>query len=312
MNMKLLKKIFLLALPLLAMAASITGCNEKENTGPQNTIDTLLGQTANLSIFKAALEKTGLNTFSKGGGPFTFFVPSNDAFKATGINTAADLDALDVNLLTQVLSYHIFAGRRTLVEIPSGPNAPAAMVSGLSIYASKNETGAYINGARISQADIRASNGVIHVIDRVLGPPFANLVTSLSANPNFKLLAQGIAKASLTTTLSSTSAPYTVMAPTNAAMTAAGFDSTTIANLTGTALTNFTNVLRYHLVPGRLFSSEFKNGTLKTLQGTGLPLTISGGPKLKGPANPNPINITSIDFLASTGVIHTIDGVLRY
>lgn len=311
MNMKLLKKIFLLALPLLAMAASITGCSEKENNGPQNTIDTLLGQTANLSIFKAALDKTGLNTFSKGGGPFTFFAPSNDAFKATGINTAADLDALDINLLTQVLSYHILAGKRTLVEIPSGPNAPAAMVSGLSIFASKNETGAYINGAKISQADIQASNGVIHVLDRVLGPPLANIVVSLSANPNFKLLSQGISKASLTTALSGTTV-YSLMAPTNAAMTAAGFDSTTIANLTGTALTNFTNMLRYHVITGRLFSSEFRNGTLKTLQGTGLPMTISGGAKVKGPANPNPVNITGVDFLASNGVIHTIDGVLRY
>jgi uncharacterized surface protein with fasciclin (FAS1) repeats len=254
MNMKLLNKIFLLIALPLAVAVGLTSCNEDDNSVSLNTVDTLLTTTPNLTIFKAAMAKTGLNSFTKGGGPFTYFAPNDDAFKATGINSAADLATIDNNVLTQVLSYHIMAGNRTLVEIPTGPNAPAASVMGLSFYASKNTNGAFINGSKIVQADIEGSNGIIHVIDRVMAPPFTNLLATLQANPNYKLLVQGITKAALTTTFTGTTV-YTLFAPTNTAMTAAGYDSTTIANLTGTTLTNFTNLLKYHLVAGRMFST---------------------------------------------------------
>lgn len=308
--MKIFNKIMLLALPLVMGAAAITGCNDKENAAPTNTIDTLLAGKSNLSIFKAALERTGLNSYSKGGGPFTFFAPTDDAFKATGINSAADLAAIDVNLLTQVLAYHIMTGKRTLVEIPSGPNAPAAAVGGLSFYASKNIGGTFINGSKLVESDIIGSNGVIHVIDKLLTPPFATLLANLQANPNFKLLVQGITKASLTATFSGTTV-YTLFAPTNAAMVAGGYDSTTIANLTGTPLTTFTNILRYHLVPGRFFSSELRAGNvLKTLQTSNI--AISAGPKVKGNTNPAPFNVTAADFTSTNGILHTIDGVLKY
>ena len=315
MNMKLLKKIFLLIALPLAVAVSVTSCNEDDNSVSLNTVDTLLSTTPNVSIFKAALAKTGLNSFSRGGGPFTYFVPSDDAFKASGINSAADLNAIDNSLLTQVLAYHIMAGNRTLVEIPTGPNAPATAVTGLSFYASKNTTGAFINGAKIIQADVRGSNGIIHVINQVMTPPFTNMMGSLQANTNFKLLVQGINKAGLSGTFTGTAA-NTLFAPTNAAMTAAGYDSTTIANLTGTPLTTFTNQLKYHLVAGRNFSSELKDGTMKTtlvISNVAQLITISnGGTKVKGATNAAPANITLANFLASNGVIHTVDGFLKY
>lgn len=309
--MKMLNRILLVALPLMLCVAIMPGCDDKENATPTDTVDTLLATTPNLTIFRAALEKTGMNTYSRGGGPFTYFAPSDDAFKAAGINSPADLNAIDNNLLVQTLAYHIMAGRRSQIEIPAGPNAPTTMVGGLAIYNSRNTTGAYINGTKVVTADIQGSNGTIHVLEDVLTPPFTNIVATLAANPNFKLLVQGINKASLATTLSGTTV-YTIFAPTNAAMVAGGYDSTTIANLTGTALTNFTNVLRYHLITGRLFSSEFKAATLKSVQGSNLSLTVAGGNKIKGIANANPFNITMSDFLASNGPIHTIDGVLRY
>ena len=312
MNMRLLKNISFLVLPLLVLTISLTSCENDDDPVAVNNIDTLLSKNGNLGIFRAALEKTGLITYAKGGGPFTIFAPSDAAFKASGINSPADLDAIDGNLLAQVLAYHIMNGKRTFVEIPSGPNAPGTTVGTLPIYASKNANGGYINGAKISQSDIIATNGVIHVIDRVLAPPVGNSLVTLQANPNFKLLVQGLNKASLTAPLTAATPVYTVMAPTNAAFIAAGYDSTAIANLSGAALTSFTNMLRYHLVTGRLFSSEFKDGTLKTLQGTGLSITVSGGPKVKGPANPAAINITPTDWPTSNGVIQTISGLLRY
>lgn len=316
-NMNIYKKILFIALPVMVALIGGAGCNEKDTVAPPTTVDTLLSTTPNLTIFKAAVEKTGLTSFTKGPGPFTYFAPSDAAFKASGINSAADLNSIDINLLTQVIAYHMMAGSRTQIEIPAGPNAPQASVMGLSFYASKNPNGTFINGSKLVQQDVKGSNGIIHVINRVNPPPFTTILATLQANPNFKLLVQGITKAALTGTFTGSTA-ISLFAPTNAAFTAAGFDSTAIANLSGTALTNFSNMLKYHVVTGRLFSSELKDGTLKTTYIPTAPapaplLTFSsGGTKVKGVANTTPANITFTDFLASNGVIQTVDAVLKY
>jgi uncharacterized surface protein with fasciclin (FAS1) repeats len=308
MNMKLHKKILVLALLCFMGSFMITGCEKDDKDAvPTDTIDTLLSTTGNLTIFKAALELTGLETFAKGPGPFTFFAPNDDAFKATGINSPADLAAVDLTALTQVLAFHIINGNRTFVEIPQGPNAPIATINGLSFYASRNSSGAYLNGSKIVTQDIKASNGIIHVVNKIMVPPITNVLGALAANPNFKLFNQAIGKAAATANF--TASPITVFAPTNAAMIAGGYDSTAIANSTGTTL---LNILRYHIVPARMFSSEFAAQQYKTVQGSNVAISFSNGAKIKGIANATPANITSTDFAVSNGVVHTIDALLKY
>jgi uncharacterized surface protein with fasciclin (FAS1) repeats len=298
-------------LPVLAFSSVIfiSSCdknNDNKPAAPTNTVDQIINSNPDLSLFKAAVTKAKLTSFTQGPGPFTFFIPNNAALNAIGINTEADINALDSNLLVTILTYHILAGNRPVVEIPVGPNAPITMQGGGVIYASKKGTDLYINGVKAVSTDVAASNGIIHILNRVLVPPTFNALLSLQANPNFKLFVQAINKAAVTANFTATG-PITVFAPTNAAMTAAGYDSTAIANATAATL---SPIMKYHVANIRRFSSELTDGQITMVQGTKTTIS-SSGTKIKGTTNVTPFNITAFDWVVTNGVIHTIDGMLK-
>ncbi|MEO7264011.1 MAG: fasciclin domain-containing protein [Ferruginibacter sp.] len=308
--MKILKNLkfrnYLAALSLVTLLAS---CDKNDAPAPVgDNLDKLITNKSNLSLFSAALTKTRLTTFTQGGGPYTVWAPTNAAFNAIGITTAADLNNIDSNLLVQLLTYHIQATSRSFTEIPQGPNATMTTQGGFTQYASRYVGGfAFINGAKVSEPNIQASNGFLHIIDRVLVPPYNTNATNLALNPNYKQFLQAITK----TATAITANPYTILAVPNNVMTAAGYDSATIATASGAALTTLTGIIRYHLVAQRIFSPDFKAGNLKTVQGTNLVISLTGGVNIKGTNNPAPFQITIPDVLSSNGVIHAINGLLK-
>lgn len=306
--MKFIKYLF----TMMIATTFFVGCDNDDDDVAKvsgDNIETIIAGTPELSIFKAAIERAKLQYFFNGPGPFTVFAPTNAAFNASGIATAADLNSIDTNLLATVLTYHLQPLARTSFEIPNGPNANMTTQGGLSFYSAKNTTGIYINGVKLVTSDIRASNGIIHTIDGVLIPPVNNSLNTLAANPNHKLFVQAINKSATTANINA--ALVTVFAPTNAAMVAGGYDSTTIANLNAAGITTLGNIVKYHIYTGRLFSSEFKDGNVKTVQGTNVVLSGSGT-KIKGTTNATPFNIVARNITVSNGVIHTIDGLLKY
>lgn len=303
---------------LLAVTAVVifAGCEDDDNVvgpSPTDNLDAKLTARADMSIFKAAIEKTRLTNFTRGGGPFTLFVPNDDAFHAIGINSAADLNLIDTNLLVTIVTYHMQNTGRTYVEIPLGPNANMTTQGGLTQYASRKlaplAPKAYINGVEIIEADIKASNGIIHVLNRVLLPPVLTTAQSLTSNPNYARFYQALVKTSTVTTTSS----LTVFAVDNAAMIAGGYDSTTIANATGPALTTLTAIMKFHTVPRRIFSPDFLVGTLKTVQGGNITVAGTiGNFTLKGPNNPAPFQVAvGQDIITTSGVILPISGLLK-
>lgn len=310
-------KLFKTAFIALSAVVILAGCeddNDDITFSPTETLDAKLNSRSDLSLFKAAIEKARLTNFTKGGGPFTLFVPNDAAFNAIGINSAADLNLLDSNLLVQILTYHMQAGRRSYIEIPLGPNANMVTQGGLTQYASRKiaplEPKAYINGVQIIESDIGANNGFIHVIDKVLFPPLLTTAQTLAANPNYARFAQAVAK----TATSTTTNPLTFFAVDNATMVAAGYDSTTIANIVSpsAALTTLTGIIRYHVVARRIFSPDLVAGPLKTVQGGNI--IIGGSPgnfTIKGNNNPTPFNIVNTDVITTTGVVFSVSGLLK-
>jgi uncharacterized surface protein with fasciclin (FAS1) repeats len=115
----------------------------------------------------AAVQAAGLVETLKGGGPFTVFAPTDEAFAALPAGTVEALLA-DPAALAAILTYHVVAGKVMSTDLTEGMTA--ATVNGANITITL-EGGAKVNGANIVAADIAATNGVIHVIDAVILPP---------------------------------------------------------------------------------------------------------------------------------------------
>jgi transforming growth factor-beta-induced protein len=227
----------------------------------------------------------------KGDGPFTVFAPTDEAFAKLGV----DLTMLSQEELRGILLYHVVSANVMSTDLENGFVETAG---GYSIQIN-TDNGAMINSARVIQADIQATNGIIHVIDEVLLPPSEDIVDkALSFNPDeFNSLVAAVVQADLVSTLKS-AGPFTVFAPTDAAFAALGVD---IASLSKEDL---TNILLYHVVPASVFSSDLSEGSVETAGGARITVSLDGGVKI------NDSNVIIADVMTTNGVIHVIDKVL--
>jgi uncharacterized surface protein with fasciclin (FAS1) repeats len=132
--------------------------------GPSKDIVATAIAAGNFTMLISALKTAGLTDTLTGKGPFTVFAPTDEAFKKLPLGA---LDALikDTAKLKAVLSYHMVKGHILAKDVKSGE---VMTVQGSPIMASILSSGLEINGARVKQADIVATNGVIHVIDAVI------------------------------------------------------------------------------------------------------------------------------------------------
>ncbi|NAZ36320.1 fasciclin domain-containing protein [Rubellimicrobium sp. CFH 75288] len=121
----------------------------------------------NFTTLLAAVEAAGLTETLRGEGPFTVFAPTDEAFAALPEGTVDSLLA-DPEALANILTYHVVPGRVMSSDLTEGMTAETVQGSEVTFTL---EGGPMINDAMISQPDIEASNGVIHVIDSVIMPP---------------------------------------------------------------------------------------------------------------------------------------------
>ena len=146
----------------IAAVVVLAGCA----TSPMTIADTA-ARTPQLSTLNRLMQDAGLAETLRSGGPFTVFAPTDEAFKAVPAKTMEQLGN-DKEALRGVLSYHVVAGRMTAAELQAGN---AKTVQGSSLAFARSGTFVTVEEALVTQADVMASNGVVHVIDRVLLPP---------------------------------------------------------------------------------------------------------------------------------------------
>jgi uncharacterized surface protein with fasciclin (FAS1) repeats len=151
----------------LATAAALALAAGCATTPAPATIADTAARTPQLSALSKLINDAGLADTLRGPGPFTVFAPSDDAFKAVPAKTLGDL-AKDKELLKSVLSYHVLPGNVPAADIKTGN---AKTVQGANVALSRAGTFVTVEDAVVTQADVKASNGVVHVIDRVLIPP---------------------------------------------------------------------------------------------------------------------------------------------
>ncbi|PKH68767.1 fasciclin [Flavobacterium sp. ALD4] len=312
-------KIFTLLVILFIFA---TSCSDDDNntTAPpvDNTITGIALKTADLSILVQALTKAELAVTLQGSGPFTVFAPTNAAFTAfLSSEGYPSLDDVPKAALMQILLNHVVSGSvkstdLTTTYIKTLAKGSASTANPLSMFVNTAGGKVMLNGvATVTNADIMASNGVIHLVDNVIGLP--TIVTHATANPNFTSLVgalTGEGQPDFVTILSGEKPFFTVFAPTNDAFTAlntelapGGIESVSAANL--------TKVLQYHVVSGNILAASLTEGqvvpTLQTPQT--FKVLLTGVPKIED-ANARIATITATDVQCSNGVIHVLDKVL--
>ena len=303
-----------LILTALSSAALISACGGSSDPAPVPTPDivALAQATPDLSILVEAVVAAGLVDTLKAAGPYTVFAPTNAAFAAALTELGLTKDQLFANkpLLTTVLTYHVLPAKVASSAIPFGKAITTvqgsilkidSVASAVVITDGRNRT------SKVVTADVAASNGVVHIVDKVILPADKNIVQTAQALPQFSILVEAVVAANLLGTLSGTG-PFTVFAPTNTAfanlLTELGVTKATL--LADTAL--LTKVLTYHVVSGRVLKADVPlNTPIKTVQGD----TLTVGSNLaitdqRGRTS----NITGTDVLTSNGVIHVIDKVI--
>ena len=130
---------------------------------------TLAGQVSNAGIFNTLLtaaEAAGLTNVLYNDGPFTLFAPTDDAFAELPDGTVESLLG-NPKELAKVLKYHLVKGNVLSTDLNNGSSVATLLGSPISINTTE---GVLVNNAKVIQADMEASNGVIHVIDKVLLP----------------------------------------------------------------------------------------------------------------------------------------------
>ena len=123
-----------------------------------------------LSTLVAAVKAAGLVETLQGAGPFTVFAPTNEAFAALPAGTVENLlKPENKDQLIAVLTYHVVAAKVMSTDLKNGQKA--GTVQGSDVKVSISDMGVMIDEAKVIAADVKASNGVVHVINKVILPP---------------------------------------------------------------------------------------------------------------------------------------------
>ena len=330
-------------LSVALMTFSCTDDATKDVVKLPSIVEIAQADPANFSILVDALKKTGLDVTLSNPGSYTLFAPTNAAFTAAGITSAsinalaAPADNVAIAKLKLELQNHVIGvGTRTKDLVAAGysktfgfykASATATSGNNLNLYVSQvgNEIllngGVSNGGAKITTADMEASNGIFQVIDAVMVLP--TIVNQIVSNPDLTALL-GVVKSApqasvLATLTGATSAlPITVYAPNNAAFTAA---LATNGYLVGKTDAQITNILNYHLEKGNRTASSatsytsatattdvtvttlFTHNTFVITRGT-VKIVDKSSPAVNG-------NIKVINIQGTNGVIQLIDKVLQ-
>ncbi len=298
------KLLTILAVAMLAVAgvaASGTAAPRSAAASNADIVETAVG-AGQFKTLASLLTQAGLVETLQGDGPFTVFAPTDAAFAKVPKKT---LDALAANpaLLKKVLLYHVVAGNVPASEVVKLNGQVVKTVSGLPVGIKIAGQNVFLNGStKVVTPDVMASNGTIHVINKVLLPP-GDIVATATAAKSFKTLTSLVKKAGLVKTLQK--GTWTVFAPTDAA-----FAKVPKATLNALAKDKalLKKVLLYHVVKGSVPSGKvvtLDGAMVKTVSGKKVAIDVRGGKVFV-----NTARVVTPDVIASNGVIHVVNKVL--
>jgi uncharacterized surface protein with fasciclin (FAS1) repeats len=297
------KIVTALSLAVLALAVAVGAAVAGPTTSSAAKADIVetAVEAGQFTTLAALLEQAGLVSTLQ-SGTWTVFAPTDAAFAKVPKRT---LDALAKNpsLLKQVLLYHVVKGNVPAADVVKLNGLTVETVSGLPVGIKIAGKNVFLNGStKVTTPDVAASNGTIHVINKVLLPP-GDIVATASASKSFDTLTALVAKAGLVKTLRS--GTWTLFAPTDAAF--AKVPKKTLAALAKNKA-QLREVLLYHLVKGAVPSAKVASldgRRVKTMSGQRLAIDVRGGKVFV-----NTSRVLAPDVIAANGVIHVVNRVL--
>jgi uncharacterized surface protein with fasciclin (FAS1) repeats len=264
---------------LACIALTMLSCSDDDNNTPQQqTIAEIAAGNPEFSTLVTALNRTGLTATLDGTAQFTVFAPTNAAFQTffTSLGSGVTVDNVNADVLKAILLNHVVANEIKSTDIPAAtyvstlsPINSTANAPTISMFVQKSGSTVTLNGgvdskgAVVSTADVDASNGVIHIVNRVIQIP--TLVDHVVDNPEFETLQTVVTSADQAAVLSAlsgltASAPATLFAPNNAAF-ATALGTGGFAN--GASTAQVTKVLQYHVTTaGNVRSSQLSNNQI--------------------------------------------------
>ena len=294
--------------------------------------------TGNHTSLVAALTHANLVGALSGEGPYTVFAPTDEAFEELGLNLSEYDTEEENNTLAMILSYHVAMGSVMSSDLSDGMEINTLIQEPISVNI-YGQGAVVLNGeASVTAADVETSNGVIHIIDKVLMPPSLTTVTppvgeicydmdthtvdvtkteetcekmwipsvdipmTAAATTIHTSLVAALEKANLTTTLKG-DGPFTVFAPTDTAFADAGINLDDYD--TAEKISALSDILLRHVVSGKVLSSNLSDGMEATAL-SGHVLTF----KIGDTVTVDNATVTFPDVPVSNGVIHVIDKVL--
>jgi transforming growth factor-beta-induced protein len=289
-----------------AAVLALAACGDDEPMGPiddgPDSIVEIAQNTSDLSTLVAALESAGLVPTVEEAGPFTVFAPVNSAFTALGSDVvAALLQTGNRALLTRILTFHVVSGAVLSSDLSDGQTVTT--LEGNTLTVGIDGGNVTLNGVAVVDADIEASNGVIHLVGEVLVPP-VDVVEKAVLTSQTQTLAAAVGASGLAATLQG-DGPFTVFAPINEAFAALGTDKIDVL-LAPENQALLQKILTYHVIADDVRAADLVDGgTATTVEGTDLTFDLSGATPMV-----NGANIIATDIETENGVIHLIDGVL--
>lgn len=263
-----------------------------------------------LSSLVEALKATKLVSTLEGNGPFTVLAPNNKAFQALldsnkDWNTISDIDTAT---LTNVLLFHVIGAKVKAADLSDGyvNTSATAQDNKLSLQVSTKEGVVFNGSAKPVTTDVEASNGVVHIIDKVMLP--SSIVDIVINNPDFSILKDALIKANLVDALKA-DGPFTVFAPNNSAfeklLKAKGWKS-----LDDIPAELLDAVLKYHVLPNaNVQSKDLKAGEITMLASGKITVDLTDGAKLKTSSDQT-VKIIATDVQGTNGVVHVVEDVL--
>jgi len=259
----------------------------------------------NFNTLVTAVQEAGLVNALKGDGPFTVFAPTDEAFAALPEGILNNLLA-NPDLLTEVLLYHVVEGKVMAEDVVGLNGTKAATLNGKEVSINVSDGKVFINEAQVITTDVKATNGVIHVIDSVLVPyeDLMDIVDTAIRTQSLDTLVTAVVEADLSGALKS-EGPFTVFAPIDSAF--AKLPDLYIDHLLQNKSV-LASYLKYHVIEGKVMAADvlgLDGASVNTLLGKDVEVSISNGSVYIDNAK---VIVTDIE--TKNGVIHLIDSVL--